>query len=192
MLVLRYPGRDGQGDTGPGNAHRRLGRREALLLYPFDHEFEGILRGLRYIPAYLARAWEQPEFARSVGQTAGGCLEGCVKDMVRAGPKRHVYGQKPLGGLARTAHAKRTLGAELADAIADFADAAANPAKHDYQTGRGARPRFSFDDAVSAYFLARVLGAAVLGATGRIGPLETATRRAAERGEFFRGASLSL
>ena len=118
MLVLRYPGRDGQGDTGPGNAHRRLRRREALLLYPFDHEFEGILRGLRYIPAYLARAWEQPEFARSVGQTAGGCLEGCVKDMVRAGPKRHVYGQKPLDGLARTAHAKRTLGAELADAIA--------------------------------------------------------------------------
>ena len=177
---------------GPGMHTAVWDSERCRYLYPFDHEFEGILRGLRYIPAYLARAWAQPEFARSVVQTAGGCLEGCVKDMFRTGPKRHIYGQKPLGSLARTAHAKKTLGAGLADAIAEFADAAANPAKHDYQTGRGVRPRFSFDDAISAYFLARVLGAAVLGATGRIGPLETATHRAAERGEFFRGASPSL
>ena len=177
---------------GPGMHTAVWDSEKRRYLYPFDHEFEGILRGLRYIPAYLARAWEQPEFARSVVQTAGGCLEGCVKDMFRTGPRRHVYSHRPLGSLARTAHAKKTLGAELAGAIVEFADAAANPAKHDYQTGRGARPRFSFDDAVSAYFLARVLGAAVLGATGRIGPLETATHRAAERAEFFRGASLSL
>ena len=162
-------------------------RERHRYLYPFDHEFEGILRGLQYIPAYLARAWEKPEFARSVVQTTGGCLEGCVKDMFRSGPKRHVYSQRPLGSLARTAHAKKALGAELAVAIAEFADATANPAKHDYQTGRGARRRFSFDDAVSAYFLARVLGA-----TDRIDPLIAATRLAVERGEFFRGASLSL
>ena len=177
---------------GPGMHTAIWDGENRRYAYPFDYEFEGILRGLRYIPAYLARAWEQPEFARSVVQTAGGCLEGCIKDIFRAGPKRHVYGKKPLGSLARTAHAKNMLGADLADAIAQFADAAANPAKHDYQTGRGARPRFSFDDTVSAYFLARVLGAAVLDATGRICPLEAATHRATERGEFFRGATLSL
>ena len=177
---------------GPGMHTAIWDGENRRYAYPFDYEFEGILRGLRYIPAYLARAWEQPEFARSVVQTAGGCLEGCIKDIFRAGPRRHVYGKKPLGSLARTAHAKNMFGADLADAIAQFADAAANPAKHDYQTGRGARPRFSFDDTVSAYFLARVLGAAVLDATGRICPLEAATHRATERGEFFRGATLSL
>ena len=79
---------------------------------------------------------------------------------------------------------------ELAGAVAKFADYAANPAKHDFHTGRGSGPRFSFDDAVHVYFLARVLGAATIEATGRTYALESAVRQAAEDNRYFFGAAL--
>ena len=75
--------------------------------YPFDYEFERVLRPLRYIPTYLSLAWGDPIHVRAVVQNSTAHLEGCVKKALGK-----VDAKQPLGTLLGTAAAERLISAD--------------------------------------------------------------------------------
>ena len=156
--------------------------------FPFDADFESVIRPLRYSLAELGSAYAQATSARSAVQTAAGHLEGCLKALCGG---RHS--RKPLGALLKhTPDAAKRLDGDLRNAMIRFTDQAANPAKHDFTNTDGPIPLFSFADAVYAHYLARRFGAAVLDACGQLDPLIAAVDQAAERDSIFFGGPLSI
>ena len=156
-------------------------------VYPFDAEFESIIRPLRYSLAQIGSAYAQSTSARFAVQTAASHLEGCLKALCGGRHRR-----KPLGALLRTREATSLLDGDLRDAMISFTDQGANVAKHDFSNADGPIPLFAFADAVYAHYLARRFGAAVLDACGQLDPMIDAVNNAAERKSFFRGAALSI
>ena len=156
-------------------------------VYPFNAEFEAVIRPLRYSLAQLGLAYDHSMSARFAVQTAAGHLEGCMKALCG---RRHL--RKPLGALLRTKEAAAGLNPDLVDAMSDFTERAANPAKHDFSNTDGPIPVFEFADAGYAHCLARRFGAAVLDACGQLDPMIAAVEEAAERNSFFFGAPLSI
>lgn len=156
-------------------------------VYPFDAGFEAVIRPLRYSLAQIGGAYAHSTSARFAVQTAAGHLEGCLKALCG---RWHM--RKPLGALLHTREAKSLLDSDIRDAMAGFAEQAANPAKHDYANADGPIPLFSFADAVYSHFLARRLGAAALGACGQLNAVVAAVEEAAERNSYFRGAHLPI
>lgn len=75
--------------------------------YPFDVEYEAVLRPLRYALSELGHAYLQATSARYAVQTAGVHLEGCMKIVCG---QRH--GRKPLGALLRCTAAQKRLRAD--------------------------------------------------------------------------------
>lgn len=155
--------------------------------YPFDTEFEAVLRPLRYSLSELGTAYMNFTTARYAVYNAGSHLEGCVKALCG---KRHQ--RKPLGTLLRLPSASQMLGDSMTDAMVSFTDTAVNPAKHDYQNDQGPIPLFLFDDAVYAHYLARHFGAAALGTASLIEPLLAAVENATSQGHFFHGSHLTI
>lgn len=156
-------------------------------VYPFDAEYEAVLRPLRYALAELGQAYLQATSARYAVQTAGGHLEGCMKIVCG---NRHR--SKPLGALLRCAEAQKRLGADVLGPMIDLTEIGVNPAKHDYANDRGPVPLFVFDDALYAHFLARRFGATALEAVGKIHLAAKAAEQAAEKRAYFRGAPLMV
>ena len=156
-------------------------------VYPFDAEFEAVIRPLRYSLAEIGGAYANSTSARFAVQTAAGHLEGCLKALCG---RRHT--RKPLGALLHTREAKTLLDSDIRNAMIGFSEQAANPAKHEYANTDGPIPLFSFADAVYAYFLARRLGAAALDARGQIAAVVAAVEEAADRNIYFRGAHLPI
>ena len=156
-------------------------------VYPFDAEYEAVLRPLRYALSELGQAYLQATSARYGVQTAGGHLEGCMKIVCG---KRHR--SKPLGALLQCTEAKKELGAAALGPMIDFTNIGVNPAKHEYANERGPVPLFLFDDALYAYYLARRFGATALEAVGKLHLAVDAAEQAAEKQTYFRGAPLMV
>ena len=156
--------------------------------YPFDAEFEAVLRPLRYSLSELGSAYMNFTTARYAVYNAGSHLEGCVKALCG---KRHQV--KPLGRLLHSVpDVRQMLGDSMTEAMISFTMMAVNPAKHDYQNDQGPIPLFLFDDAVYAHCLARHFGAAALGAASVIDPLLAAVENATSQGHYFHGAHLTI
>lgn len=155
--------------------------------YPFDAEYEAVLRPLRYALSELGQAYLRATSSRYAVQTAGGHLEGCMK--IVCGKR---YRGKPLGALLQCAEAQRRLGADALSPMIDFTNIGVNPAKHDYANDRGPVPLFVFDDALYAHFLARRFGATALEAVGKVHLAVDAAEKAAEKQAYFRGDPLMV
>lgn len=155
--------------------------------YPFDYEFERVLRPLRYIPAYLSLAWHDSIHVRSVVSFATAHLEGCVKKALRKDNAR-----QPLGSLLKTAAAKRLLGSEVIAGTTEFVRLVGNPSKHDYTNDRSRGSVFIYEDAVLSYFLARRFGADALTASGQADDLVAAAEDATRQDRYFRGGHLPV
>ncbi len=156
--------------------------------YPFDAEFEGVLRPLRYSLSELGSAYMNFTTARYAVYNAGSHLEGCVKALCGE-PHQH----KPLGSiLSNVPVVRQMLGDTMTDAMVSFTRVAVNQAKHNYDNDRGPVPLFLFDDAVYAHYLARRFGAVALEAASMIDPLVAAIERATSQGHYFRGAPLTI
>lgn len=156
--------------------------------YPFDAEFEGVLRPLRYSLSELGSAYMNFTTARYAVYNAGSHLEGCVKALCE---ERHQH--KPLGTLlSNVPTVRQILGDTMTDSMVSFARLAVNPAKHDYRNDRGPIPLFLFEDAVYAHFLARRFGAEALRAASKIDPLLAAIENATTQGHYFRGGHLTI
>ena len=155
--------------------------------YPFDCEFEAVLRPLRYIPVYLSLAWGDPIHVRSVVQTATAHLEGCVKKALGKSDAK-----RPLGALLSTTAANRIMPSDALAGAIDFVRLVGNPSKHDYTNDRSRGSVFIYDDAVLAYFMARRLGARALEASGHLESLIGATEDATRHDRYFRGAQLPI
>ena len=156
-------------------------------VYPFDADFEAVIRPLRYSLAEIGGAYAHSTSARFAVQTAAAHLESCLKALCG-----HEHKQKSLGALLHTWEAKSLLDSDIRDAMIGFTKQAANPAKHDYASADGPIPLFSFADTVYSHFLARQFGAAALDACGQLDAVATAVDGAAERNSYFRGAHLPI
>lgn len=169
-----------------------------LVDYPFDFEFERVLRPLRYVVYGLHAVGTPYMSTREIVFTVGCHLEGCVKDLCGVTKYRQpvslrtVWGHLPLGALVRRKNpwypwlSRRLGGRDVCRAIASFCQLVWNPAKHDYHkydphNRRSPDPMIPFADAVAGYFLARALGAKVLRASGRLERVVRATRLELDR-----------
>lgn len=155
--------------------------------YPFDYEFEAVLRPLRYVPVYLSLAWGDPIHVRSVVQMATAHLEGCVKKALG-----REDAKQPLGALLRTASAKKIMSADALAGASEFVRLVGNPSKHDYTNDRSRGSVFIYEDAVFAYFLARRFGAHAMGLSGHLEGLVAAAEHATRQDCYFRGAQLPI
>ena len=173
---------------GPG-MHNAVWIPGSGYQYPFDKEYEAILRPLRYVPAYLNAASRNSVFIRSVIQTAGGHLEGCAKRLVptRAAARHH---RRPLGDLLQRAPVKSALGEQLAGDMTSFTQLSINPAKHEYTNDAGQGSVFCYADAIYAYFLARRFGSAALQASGDSDSISAAVEDSTRQDRYFWGAPL--
>ena len=157
--------------------------------YPFDYEFEQVLRPLRYVVYVvygLHDAHKPSRRTRELVSVIGGHLEGCVKDLcgvTRINQPMFRTAFLPLGGLVkRHPVVRQRLGKDVCGAITTFCRLLWNPAKHDYETPHGSPdPMIPFADAVAGYFLARALGAEALRASGRLEPVVQAIRNERNR-----------
>lgn len=155
--------------------------------YPFDYEFERVLRPLRYIPSYLSLAWRDSIHVRAVVSNAVAHLEGCIKKALR---KDHA--RQPLGTLLETSAAKRLIDEEAISGMTEFVRLVGNPSKHEYTNDRSRGPVFIYEDAVFAYFLARRFGAIALMASGQLDGLVASVENATGQDHFFRGGQLPV
>ena len=155
--------------------------------YPFDYDFEGVLRPLRYIPTYLSLAWGDPIHVRAVVQTSTAHLEGCVKKALSKGDAR-----QPLGALLGTSEAKKLMPSSALAGMAEFVRLVGNPSKHDYTNDRHHGSVFIYEDAVLAYFLARRFGTKALEAGSHLDDLIAATEDATRHDRYFRGGQLPV
>lgn len=173
-------------ETIPGaGMHHSILTGSRSYMYPFDAEYEAVLRPLRYALAELGQAYLRATSSRYAVQTAGGHLEGCMKIVCG---NRHRG--KPLGALLRCAEAQKRLGTDALGPMIEFTDIGVNPAKHDYANDRGPVPLFVFDDALYAHFLARRFGSTALDAVGKVHLVVDAAEQAAEKQAYFRGDPL--
>ena len=143
--------------------------------YPFDYEFEQVLRPLRYVVyvVYGLHDVHKPSRrTRELVSMIGSHLEGCVKDLcgvTKCGQPEFRTAFLPLGGLVkRHPLVRQRLGKDVCRAITSFCQLLWNPAKHDFFNQGSPDPMIPFADAVAGYFLARALGAKVLRASGRL------------------------
>ena len=153
--------------------------------YPFDYEFEQVLRPLRYVVHFVYGLFP-PGHTRALVADSGGHLEGCVKDLcgvTRINQPKFRTAFLPLGGLVkRHPVVRQRLGKDVCGAITTFCRLLWNPAKHDYETPHGSPdPMIPFADAVAGYFLARALGAEALRASDRLEPVVQAIRNERNR-----------
>ena len=155
--------------------------------YPFDYDFERVLRPLRYIPTYLSLAWGDPIHVRAVVQNSTAHLEGCVKKALSK-----VDAKQPLGALLGTPAAKKLMSADALAGASEFVRLVGNPSKHDYTNDRHHGSVFIYEDAVLAYFLARRFGAQALEASADLDDLITATEDATRHDRYFRGTQLPI
>ena len=159
--------------------------------YPFDEDYEAVLRPLRYVPADLWDGYVSPLRSRYLVTTAGGHLEGCIKTALRDNGTHKGQLKKPLGALIAHGHVNNLLDpSQIADLEA-LTRIAVNQAKHEFTNTRGPESLFNYEDALYAYFLARHFGAAVLHAANSMPRLQTAVANATKTGRYFRGAPLS-
>ena len=175
--------------SGPG-MHNAVWIPGRGYWYPFDKEYEAILRPLRYVPAYLNAASRNPVFIRPVVQTAGAHLEGCVKRLISTRAVARNL-RRPLGDLLQRAAVKSALGEQLADDMTSFTQLAVNPAKHDYTNDSDQGPVFCYADTVYAYFLARRFGSAALQASSDLDRLRAAVEDSTRQDRYFWGGQLS-
>ena len=175
---------------GPGT-HTAVWDQGNGYLYPFDKDYERVLRPLRYVPAELWDGYASPLRSRYLIMTAGGYLEGCVKTALRDRGTRPGRIKAPLGTLIAKGIINDLVDADRTQGMRDFANIAVNPAKHDFVNDHGPGSLFSYEDALYAYFLARRFGASILVAAGCIPRIEEAVKQALAQGIYHRGAALS-
>ena len=156
--------------------------------FPFDKDFEAVLRPLRYIPDYLRIACTNTLFFRCSVEMAGAHLEGCVKSAARAHgvPERRL--RIPLGTLLGSRFVKDLLDQDDIADMVTFTHLALNPAKHDFVNDEHQGPVFIYEDAVYAYFLARHFGSIALQASGGLDSLIEAVSDSARHDRYFLGA----
>ena len=155
--------------------------------YPFDYEFEAVLRPLRYVPVNLSLAWSDPIHVRVVVQMSTAHLEGCFKKALGKS-----IAKRPLGTIIRTSAAKKLMPSDLLAGVDEFVQLVGNPSKHDFSNDRSRGSVFIYEDAVLAYFLARHFGAAALEAGGQLDDLVAAVEDATRHDRYFRGAQLPI
>ena len=156
--------------------------------FPFDKDFEAVLRPLRYIPDYLEIACTNDLFFRCSVEMAGAHLEGCVKIAARTHgtPERQL--RAPLGTLLGSRQVKSLLDQDDITDMTTFTRLALNPAKHDFTNDQHRGPVFIYEDAVYAYFLARHFGSIALEASGSLHTLIAAVTDSARHDRYFWGA----
>lgn len=156
--------------------------------FPFDKDFEAVLRPLRYIPDYLGIACTNDLFFRCSVEMAGAHLEGCVKRAAQAHgvPERRL--RIPLGTLLGTRFVTDLLDADDIADMKAFTRLALNPAKHNFTNDQHQGPVFIYEDAVYAYFLARHLGSVALQPSGSLDSLIAAVSDSARHDRYFWGA----
>ena len=176
---------------GPG-IHTAVWHGRTDYLYPFDEDYQAVLRPLRYVPADLLDGYRDPLRSREIVTKSGVYLEGCIKTALRDTGTRQGKLKKPLGSLSKKRYLEGLLDpTELSD-LREFTNIAVNPAKHDFVNERGPESLFNYEDAVYAYYLARRLGAEILQNAGSMSLFCTAVETAIENRIYFWGAMLSL
>ncbi len=169
---------------GPGLQYAYWKQGE-LRGYPFDYGIEQVARPLRYVVYGLHDIGTPYMSTRGIVFAIGCHLEGCVKDLcgvTKYSQPKYRTGFLPLGRLVKHHPLVRLrLGKDVRGAVTTFCRLLWNPAKHDYHLSnrhnrRSPDPMIPFADAVAGYFLARVLGAKVLRASGRLEPVVQAIR----------------
>ena len=157
-----------------------------MYYYPFNQEFDAVLRPIRYVLNELSTAYDETSSTRFAVATSGGHLESCLKVV-----NGRRYQRKPLGAqLLNGSKAVKLLDEALIKDMDAFTQLAVNPSKHDYAHPHSPEPLFKFTDTVYAYFLARRFGAEVLTAAGRLDGLIEAVESAAINGPRYRGSPL--
>ena len=123
--------------------------------FPFDLQFDGIIRGLSYVP-YLLASVPHVVASRWVTQGFGAHIEHCIELFCRIKGLKFC---KPLGhcvGSQRSA-----IGEPLASNILKFLSLSWNKAKHKYHTGTPDSV-IPIQNSLACYFIARHLGASIL------------------------------
>ena len=176
---------------GPGT-HTAIWDEGRGYRYPFDEDYEAVLRPLRYVPADLRDGYVSPLRSRYLVTTAGGHLEGCIRTALRDNGTRRGLLKKPLGTLIAHGHVNNLLDPSQIAGLEAFTRIAVNPAKHEFTNARGPESLFNYEDALYAYFLARHFGAAILQAANSMPRLQAAVDNATKAGPYFWGAPLSI
>ena len=146
---------------------------------PLPQSFEGVSRPLDQVVRSMS-ASDSPQGLASypIATSSTSHLEQCVKLVPNADPR------KPLGTLAHQQEVKTFLGAVLAGGIGNYATSLGNRAKHVMAAGQSSTSPINFCDAIRGYFVARVLGAAVLEKIGILQNWVAGTKNAAEAERF--------
>ena len=188
--VLKLLAEADQQIPGPG-IHTAIWDEGRGYRYPFDEDYEEVLRPLRYVPADLWDGYVSPLRSRYLVTTAGGYLEGCIKTALRDTGTRKGQLKKPLGALIAQGHVNNLLDPPQIADLEALTRIAVNQAKHEFTNTRGPESLFNYEDALYAYFLARHFGAAILHTANSMPRLQTAVANATKTGRYFRGAPLS-
>ncbi|MDE0269032.1 MAG: hypothetical protein OXI96_08370 [Acidimicrobiaceae bacterium] len=175
---------------GPGT-HTAIWDGKRSYRYPFNEDYESVLRPLRYIPAELQNGYDNSLHSRYIIMTTGGYLEGCIKTALRDTGTRRGKLRKPLGTMIARGFLKDLLNPSETACLQQIARIAVNPAKHDFINDHGPESLFSYEDAVYAYFLSRRFGAIILEAAGSMPRIDAAVQSAIRNGSYFWGVSLS-
>jgi len=123
--------------------------------FPFDAQFDGITRGLSYVP-YLLASVPHMVASRWVTQGFGAHIEHCIELSCKV---KGLKFRKPLG---RCVSGKgSTVGEPLASNIHKFLSLSWNKSKHKYHTGTPDSV-IPIQNSLACYFIARHLGASIL------------------------------
>ncbi len=153
---------------------------------PLPRAFEEVSRPLDQVARDLCSSDSPQGLASySIATAATSHLEQCLKMVPKAKPS------KPVGTLARQSEVRAFVGAKLAEAIKDYTDSLGNRAKHVMADRKDSTSPISFSEAIRGYFVARVLGAAVLEKIGILQNWVASTNNAAQSERFNTDADIS-
>ena len=173
---------------GPG-LHTAVWTSGRGYRYPFDKQYEQILRPLRYMPALFWDAYDHDSYCRMPISLLGGYLEGCARLQLS---RLDNIRRKPLGQLIQRKPIRQLFDQDQWNCLFDVVRTVVNESKHGYQNPTGPTPVFSFADALYTYFLARHFGTKMTRAAKHFEPLNQSVQDAIDAELFFRGAPMSV
>jgi hypothetical protein len=147
--------------------------------FPFDVEFDGIVRPLSYVPYNLAGERHPQTTSRFISMFLGGHVEECLKEFCRTLSLKYYT---PAGKCVNM-H-RYSLDHKLAQAIQTFFTLSWNRGKHLWNTGKPDSV-IPIQDTLACYFIARYLGATILQKCNRLSSVMEALNYARQQGRFY-------
>jgi hypothetical protein len=147
--------------------------------FPFDLEFDGIVRPLSYVPYNLAGERHPQTMSRYISMNLGGHVEECLKEFCSTLNLKYYT---PVGKCVNW-H-RSSLGSTLAQRIQTFFTLSWNRGKHLWNI-RKPDSVIPIEDSLACYFIARYLGATILEKCNRLDSMVAALNYAREQGKFY-------